>query len=72
MKLPYGDQADVKQITGKLQTYSLNLIYPNGKHKARLFRAKLGITINNQDFLVTKLREVAAYYKNFELTGSDQ
>ncbi|WP_370630501.1 DUF6883 domain-containing protein [Synechocystis sp. PCC 7339] len=55
MKLPYGDQTDVKQITDKLQTYSLSLSHPNGKHKARLFRAKLGITINNQDFLITKV-----------------
>ncbi|QHU99908.1 DUF6883 domain-containing protein [Synechocystis sp. CACIAM 05] len=45
MKLPYGNQADVKQITDKLQTYSLNLNHPNGKHKARLFRAKLGISL---------------------------
>jgi hypothetical protein len=72
MKLPYGNQADVKQITDKLQTYSLNLNHPNGKHKARLFRAKLGITIDNQDFLITKLRKVAAHYQNFELTDSDQ
>jgi hypothetical protein len=72
MKLLYGDQADVKQITDKLQTYSLSLIHPNGKHKARLFRAKLGITIDNQGFLIEKLREVAAHYQSFELINSDQ
>ncbi|QHV00227.1 hypothetical protein BWK47_08850 [Synechocystis sp. CACIAM 05] len=30
------------------------------------------ITIDNQDFLITKLRKVAAHYQNFELTDSDQ
>jgi hypothetical protein len=59
MLLPYGIQVDRQQIIDKLTTYSLNFEHKDGRHKARLFRAKLGIVIDNQEVLVLALIEAA-------------
>ncbi|MCA1612953.1 MAG: hypothetical protein LC800_02120 [Acidobacteria bacterium] len=42
MKLPNADRALVP--LEKLRDYSLNPSHPEGKHKARVFRAALGLT----------------------------
>lgn len=42
MKLPFGKNAEID--IRKLREYSLNPSHPEGKHKARLFAAALGIT----------------------------
>ena len=49
MKLPYGEAARLEQIARKVETYLLNTEHPKGKHKARLFKAKLGITIESKE-----------------------
>ncbi|HEX8424104.1 MAG TPA: hypothetical protein VF634_11860 [Pyrinomonadaceae bacterium] len=52
MKLPNADRAVVD--AAKLRDYSLNPAHPEGKHKARVFRAALGLTIDD----VERLREM--------------
>jgi hypothetical protein len=49
MKLPNGDKAIVD--IEKIRDYCLNSRHPRGKHKARLFRAKLGLIQANAEEL---------------------
>lgn len=70
MKLPYGDAANRAQIVDKLETYALDFNHSSGKHKARLFRSKLGITLDNKALLVEALIVAAAAETAF-LTTSD-
>lgn len=51
MKLPYRERAKRKQIAEKLTSYALNVNHRDGQHKARLFKAKLGITKENQEII---------------------
>jgi hypothetical protein len=46
MKLPYGGRAD---LGDKIERYALNTEHPKGKHKALLFKNRLGITLDNDD-----------------------
>jgi hypothetical protein len=57
MKLPNGDRVFIpmKKITG----YCLNPNHSKGKHKARVFRAILGITVENADRLVALIQQAA-------------
>lgn len=57
MKLPNGDRAIIplKKLTG----YCLNPDHPKGKHKARLFKAVLGITIDHVDYLYALVQRAA-------------
>ncbi|MFE4108423.1 DUF6883 domain-containing protein [Almyronema epifaneia] len=71
MKLPYGDRVSPAQIIQKLETYALNSSHSSGKHKARLFRAKLGITLENKELLVNALLQ-AASVTGAAMTISDQ
>jgi hypothetical protein len=57
MRLPNADKAVVE--IDKLLDYSLNLNHPVGKHKARVFRAALGITIDNAEWLRERAIEAA-------------
>jgi hypothetical protein len=59
LKLPYGDAANREQIIHKLETSALDFSHSSGRHKARLFRSKLGITLDNKEVLVTALLEAA-------------
>ncbi|WP_107666357.1 DUF6883 domain-containing protein [Cyanothece sp. BG0011] len=52
MKLPNQDRIKQEQILEKLTTYALNFNHTDGKDKARLFNAKLGITLNNKEKLI--------------------
>lgn len=45
MKLPNAERADVP--IEKLRDYSLNPSHPDGKHKARVFKAALGFTADD-------------------------
>ena len=54
----------------KLETYALDVNHSSGKHKARLFRSKLGITLDNKTMLVEALLVAAATEPAF-LTTSD-
>ena len=49
MKLPNPHRAVVD--IGKLRDYSLNPDHPVGKHKARVFKAALGLTLRDVDWL---------------------
>jgi hypothetical protein len=71
MKLPYGERAKIQQIIDKLESYSLNRNHSSGKHKARLFRSKLGIDLQSKEILATALME-AANSTDAIFTGSDQ
>ncbi len=42
MKLPHADKAVID--IAKLRDYSLNLLHPEGKHKARVFASALGFS----------------------------
>jgi hypothetical protein len=48
MKLPNSDQA---LLGDKLERYCLNTQHLQGKHKALLFKQRLGITIENKETL---------------------
>jgi hypothetical protein len=55
MRLPNGERAIVR--IEKLTEYSLNPWHEAGKHKARVFKAALGITIDDADWLRQKILE---------------
>ncbi|HBB86232.1 MAG TPA: hypothetical protein DC047_01290 [Blastocatellia bacterium] len=57
MRLPNSHKAVVE--IRKLRNYSLNPNHPVGKHKARVFKAALGITLNNADWLRERALEMA-------------
>ena len=57
MKLPNAERAVVE--IAKLRDYSLNAKHPEGKHKARVFTATLGITASDASWLRDELRRVA-------------
>lgn len=59
MKLPYGDRTNFQQIIRKLETYALDFKHSTGMHKASLFRAKLGITVENKEVLALALTKNA-------------
>lgn len=58
MKLPNGRQAIVDGR--KILNYSLSPDHDDGRHKARLFHALVGLNQENADLLVDALREAAA------------
>ncbi|MBC8042871.1 MAG: hypothetical protein IAF08_05445 [Rhizobacter sp.] len=57
MKLPNGDKALVP--TAKIEGYALNFKHEKGKHKARVFKAALDITIENAAVLHAALHSAA-------------
>ncbi len=72
MKPPYGDKINLQQIINKLDTYSLDFNHSSGKHKARLFESKLGITKQNIEVLITAIRKAAATSDQAQFTRSDE
>ncbi len=72
MKLPYGDKTNLQQIINKLDTYSLDFNHSSGKHKARLFESKLGITKQNIEVLITAIRNTATTSEQAQFTRSDK
>lgn len=56
MRLPNSERAVVK--IAKLREYSLNPTHEVGKHKARIFKAALGITIDDADWLRERILEM--------------
>ena len=58
MKLPNGDQAIIDQR--KVLDYCLSLDHDDGRHKARLFQALIGLNQNNSTFLLEALRTASA------------
>jgi len=57
MRLPNSHKAVVE--IQKLRDYSLNPSHPVGQHKARVFRAALGITLNDAGWLRERALEIA-------------
>ena len=57
MKLPNGGQAFID--VAKLRDYSLSSTHPEGKHKARVFAAALGIGAPETEWLLGQLRQAA-------------
>lgn len=57
MQLPNSQRAVVE--IAKLRDYSLNSNHPIGKHKSRVFRAALGITIEDAEWLRERALEAA-------------
>ena len=57
MKLPNPHKAVVE--IGKLREYSLNAHHSVGMHKARVFKAALGLTVHQADWLRNRALEVA-------------
>ena len=47
----------------KLRDYSLNSQHPVGKHKARVFKAALGLTVQDADWLRKRALEIAVIGK---------
>ena len=53
MKLPGAQQAFIDLV--KLRDYALDPAHPEGKHKARVFVAALGLTRNDAEWLRNRL-----------------
>ena len=60
MKLPNPDQTFIDNR--KLMGYSLNLEHDEGKHKARVFKSALNMTINNLEELKNALFQAVKNY----------
>ena len=58
MRLSQGDRAIIDER--KVVDYCLSEDHDDGKHKARLFREILGITLDDAEQLLVPLKEVAA------------
>jgi hypothetical protein len=57
----------------KLRDYCLSQIHPRGKHKARVFRAALGLTAADADLLRDALlNAVRDHSEDLRPTGSDE
>jgi hypothetical protein len=69
MKLPNGERAD---LGTKIEDYILNTSHPDGRHKARMFAAVLGITQANAGILRRALQTAAATSEAAEPRASDE
>jgi hypothetical protein len=69
MKIPNAESASVDMV--KLRDYSLNPEHKEGKHKARVFAAALGLTVDHAGWLREKLLE-AAKTKDCRLGGKTE
>ena len=56
-KLPNGSKAVVP--VEKFTEYLLNPDHPTGRHKARVFKAALGLTLENAEFLRERAQQIA-------------
>jgi hypothetical protein len=68
MKLPNGQRCD---LGTKLEDYSLNPLHREGRHKARVFEAVLGITLANAEVLQAAVRAAAASSNEVEPRGDN-
>jgi hypothetical protein len=67
--LPNANSAivDIKKLEG----YCLNTTHPLGKHKAKVFKSVLGITINESKLLRAKLKEIVSINDSVFLSEDD-
>ena len=68
MKLPNGNRAD---LGDKLESYSLNPLHREGRHKARVFASALGITLENQEVLREAVWRAVAESNDAEARGDN-
>ena len=68
MKLPNGTYSD---LGTKLEAYALNPEHRDGRHKARVFEAALGITLANRDILHDAILGAAASSEEAEARGDN-
>jgi hypothetical protein len=68
MKLPNGFRAD---LGTKIEDYSLNPLHREGQHKARVFAAVLGVTLDDADLLRRAVLQAAAESHDAELRGDN-
>jgi Domain of unknown function (DUF4926) len=68
MKLPHGERAN---LGTKLADYSLNPLHRDGRNKARVFDAVLGVTLANADVLRDALLNAAAHSDSAEPRGDN-
>jgi hypothetical protein len=69
MKLPNGEQAEIAME--KLINYCLNPEHSSGKHKARVFKSRLGITQENAALLLSMIRLAAIEGKVVQQAQTD-
>ncbi|NQW99150.1 hypothetical protein HQ447_00725 [bacterium] len=69
MKLPNGNRAD---LSDKLESYSLNPLHREGRHKARVFASALEISLGNADLLRGAIRKAAAESDDAEARGNNR
>jgi hypothetical protein len=70
MKLPNGASAVVD--IAKLRGYCLSAQHPEGRHKARVFLATLGMLVTDADRLREILLSAAAANEDVSMTGADE
>jgi hypothetical protein len=70
MKLPNGASAVVD--IAKLQGYCLSAQHPEGRHKARVFLATLGMSVTDADKLREILLSAAATNEDVSMTDADE
>jgi len=70
MKLPNGSSAVVD--IAKLRGYCLSAQHPEGRHKARVFLATLGISATDADRLRELLLTAAESNDEVSMTGADE
>jgi hypothetical protein len=68
MKLPNGEHAE---LGDKLETYSLNPLHREGRHKARVFASALGITLDNAGVLRDAVLRAAVESDEVEARGDN-
>lgn len=69
MKLPNGSRSVVE--LDKLTAYCLNRAHPRGRHKARVFASRLGISADNAEVLREALLRAAMAEEAVELSEDD-
>lgn len=68
MKLPNGSNAE---LGTKIEEYSLNPNHREGRHKARVFAAVLGLTLDQAELLRSAVLDAAAESEDAEPRGDN-
>ena len=68
MNLPNGTRAD---LGTKIEDYSLNPLHREGQHKARVFAAVLGLTLDHADLLRHAVQNAATESDDVQARGDN-
>ena len=63
--------ASVVVDTAKLRDYCLSPTHPRGRHKARVFRSRLGLTANDADRLREALLSAVSDFESLQASETD-